>query len=153
MILLAASATAPRADEVGSFSNDWTGNGIVVEAVSDPKVQGITCHLAENTHTFGSQWVEVATADGPYVLAGDCVYWYANVERMWPPGYVQGDTWRLIETYRELRGLVGEERLERIIPGHDMETFKRHPSWAVGKNLFAEVHLAAGEKSRAPGQN
>ncbi|MGH7035755.1 MAG: N-acyl homoserine lactonase family protein [Stellaceae bacterium] len=111
---------------------------------------GITCHLAENTHTFGSQWVEVATSDGPYVLAGDCVYWYANVERMWPPGYLQGDTWRLIETYRELRALVGEDRLERIIPGHDMETFKRHPSWAVGKNLFAEVHLAAGEKSRAP---
>jgi len=34
-----------RADEVGRFSNDWTGNGIVVEAVADPKVAGITCHL------------------------------------------------------------------------------------------------------------
>jgi CreA protein len=34
-----------RADEVGRFSNDWTGNGIVVEAVADPKVGGITCHL------------------------------------------------------------------------------------------------------------
>ena len=28
-----------------SFSNDWTGNGIVVEAVPDPKVGGVTCHL------------------------------------------------------------------------------------------------------------
>jgi CreA protein len=26
-----------RADEVGRFSNDWTGNGIVVEAVADPR--------------------------------------------------------------------------------------------------------------------
>jgi CreA protein len=34
-----------RADEVGRFSNDWTGNGIVVEAVADPKVGGVTCHL------------------------------------------------------------------------------------------------------------
>jgi CreA protein len=34
-----------RADEVGRFSNDWTGNGIVVEAVADPKITGVTCHL------------------------------------------------------------------------------------------------------------
>jgi CreA protein len=34
-----------RADEVGRFSNDWTGNGIVVEAVADPKINGVTCHL------------------------------------------------------------------------------------------------------------
>jgi CreA protein len=33
------------AEEVGSFRNDWTGNSIVVEAIADPKVQGITCHL------------------------------------------------------------------------------------------------------------
>jgi CreA protein len=34
-----------RADEVGQFSNDWTGNGIVVEAVADPKITCVTCHL------------------------------------------------------------------------------------------------------------
>jgi CreA protein len=34
-----------RADEVGRFSNDWTGNGIVVEAVADPKITGVTRHL------------------------------------------------------------------------------------------------------------
>ncbi len=34
-----------RAEEVGRFSNDWTGNGMVVEALADPKVQGVTCHL------------------------------------------------------------------------------------------------------------
>lgn len=39
------SPAAVRAEEVGGFSNDWTGNGIVVEAVTDPKVQGVTCHL------------------------------------------------------------------------------------------------------------
>ncbi|HLY57066.1 MAG TPA: CreA family protein [Stellaceae bacterium] len=40
-----AAVTAARADEVGSFRNDWTGNGFVVEAIPDPKVQGVTCHL------------------------------------------------------------------------------------------------------------
>jgi CreA protein len=44
LLLLAALAPA-RAEEVGSFRNDWTGNAIVVEAVADPKVSGITCHL------------------------------------------------------------------------------------------------------------
>jgi CreA protein len=43
----AASTSAPAlAEEVGSFTNDWTGNGIVVEAVPDPGVQGVTCHIA-----------------------------------------------------------------------------------------------------------
>jgi CreA protein len=42
---LLALTTSARADEVGSFKNDWTGNRIVVEAIPDPKVQGVTCHL------------------------------------------------------------------------------------------------------------
>jgi CreA protein len=50
-VLIAAVAAATwcgmarASDEVGSFRNDWTGNSIVVEAVQDPKVQGVTCHL------------------------------------------------------------------------------------------------------------
>lgn len=34
-----------RADEVGRFSNDWTGNDLVVEAIADPKIEGVTCHI------------------------------------------------------------------------------------------------------------
>ena len=45
IVLFCLSAGVSRADEVGRFSNDWTGNGIVVEAVADPKVGGVTCHL------------------------------------------------------------------------------------------------------------
>jgi CreA protein len=45
ILLFSLSATASQADDVGRFSNDWTGNGIVVEAVADPKVDGVTCHL------------------------------------------------------------------------------------------------------------
>ena len=40
------------AEEVGSFTNDWTGNGIVVEAIADPKVAGITCHIARFDRGF-----------------------------------------------------------------------------------------------------
>src|SRR5215469_16873946 len=43
-LLVAVSQAA--AEDVGRFRNDWTGNGIVVEAVADPKVQGVTCHVS-----------------------------------------------------------------------------------------------------------
>jgi CreA protein len=44
--LLMVTLTFPAfADDVGSFRNDWTGNSIVVEAVPDPKVEGVTCHI------------------------------------------------------------------------------------------------------------
>jgi CreA protein len=45
ILLFCLYAGVSRADVVGRFSNDWTGNGIVVEAVPDPKVDGVTCHL------------------------------------------------------------------------------------------------------------
>jgi len=34
-----------RAEVVGKVRTDWVGNDIVVEAIQDPKVQGVTCHL------------------------------------------------------------------------------------------------------------
>jgi CreA protein len=43
--LLSLIALSSRADDVGSFRNDWTGNRIVIEAIGDPKVKGVTCHL------------------------------------------------------------------------------------------------------------
>ena len=42
---LLATTFGARAEDVGNFRNDWTGNSIVVEAVPDPKVTGITCHI------------------------------------------------------------------------------------------------------------
>jgi CreA protein len=45
-LALFALISRAAADEVGRFQNDWTGNGIVVEAVADPKVQGVTCHIS-----------------------------------------------------------------------------------------------------------
>jgi CreA protein len=44
-VLVAAAFRPALADEVGSFRNDWTGNSIVIEAIADPKVQGVTCHV------------------------------------------------------------------------------------------------------------
>lgn len=44
--LVTIAAYPAQAEEVGKVGVDWLGNDIVIDAVSDPKVQGVTCHLA-----------------------------------------------------------------------------------------------------------
>lgn len=43
---LMAATTPASADEVGQIGVDWVGNDIIIEAIHDPKVKGVTCHLA-----------------------------------------------------------------------------------------------------------
>ncbi len=48
-----ALAACGRSDtEVGEFKNDWVGNEIKIEALSDPKVEGVTCHLSHFDRGF-----------------------------------------------------------------------------------------------------
>lgn len=42
LLLIPLSASAEQVGEVGV---DWSGNDIIVEAVADPKIEGITCHV------------------------------------------------------------------------------------------------------------
>ena len=44
-------------NEVGEFKNDLAGNEIKVEALADPKVAGVTCHL---THFDRGFWDRMA---------------------------------------------------------------------------------------------
>ena len=44
--LLACVPLMSQAEQVGEVGVDWTGNDIIIEAVADPKVEGVTCHIA-----------------------------------------------------------------------------------------------------------
>lgn len=44
-LLFAILPLAAPAQEVGRVGVDWTGNDIVIEAIADPKVSGVTCHV------------------------------------------------------------------------------------------------------------
>lgn len=44
--LFLAASLPVSAEPVGKIGVDWVGNDIVIEAFADPKVQGVTCHLA-----------------------------------------------------------------------------------------------------------
>ena len=43
---LALMAAPVSAEVVGKVGVDWVGNDIIIEAIPDPQVQGVTCHLA-----------------------------------------------------------------------------------------------------------
>ena len=43
LCLLALPASAQQVGEVGV---DWLGNDIIIEAVKDPQVEGVTCHVS-----------------------------------------------------------------------------------------------------------
>jgi CreA protein len=45
-VLVAACGGAGQHEEVGEFKNDLIGNEIKLEALKDPKVEGVTCHLS-----------------------------------------------------------------------------------------------------------
>jgi N-acyl homoserine lactone hydrolase len=107
---------------------------------------GVTCRLGRDTHTFGSQWVEVQTRHGSYAIAGDCCYTFYNLERMWPPGYTQGNTWNMIREFQKMKAVAGDE-LKRLVPGHDIELFTRYPSGKRDATAFIEVALADGHAS------
>ncbi|MCR9238886.1 MAG: CreA family protein [Alphaproteobacteria bacterium] len=40
------TVSSVRAEQVGNVDVDWLGNDIIIEAFSDPKIEGITCHVA-----------------------------------------------------------------------------------------------------------
>ncbi len=44
--LLCLFSGSVAAEEVGQVDVDWLGNDIIIEAISDPKVEGVTCHVA-----------------------------------------------------------------------------------------------------------
>jgi CreA protein len=41
-----ADAGGVLAQEVGKVGVDWLGNDIIIEAIKDPKVEGVTCHVS-----------------------------------------------------------------------------------------------------------
>jgi CreA protein len=44
--LIALLPLSAVAEEVGRVGVDWVGNDIIIEAIPDPKVQGVTCHIS-----------------------------------------------------------------------------------------------------------
>lgn len=71
-LLLALLALPARAEEVGRVGVDWVGNDIIVVAFPDPKVQGVTCHVAYFERSLYDRLAQGNWFEDPSYSAVDC---------------------------------------------------------------------------------
>jgi N-acyl homoserine lactone hydrolase len=72
-------------------------------------------------HTPGSQAVVVQTASGPYVIMGDSMMTYDNIESDCPPGYHVD-----VDASMESMDLL-KSRSSLLLPSHDYAVFRERP--------------------------
>lgn len=51
-LLTLAACSGPREEKVADFSNDWTGNELVVSAIRDPKLPSVLCYFTSFDRSF-----------------------------------------------------------------------------------------------------
>ena len=70
---VALTSLPTYAEEVGRVGVDWVGNDIIVEAIVDPKVQGVTCHVAYFDRSIYDRLTQGNWFEDPSYSAVDCV--------------------------------------------------------------------------------
>jgi N-acyl homoserine lactone hydrolase len=129
----------------------------MVEGACADVFPGISLVPDFDTHTYGHQHVVIRNASsGVWVVPGDVMYLYANIEgidgdgRYVPIGLAMGSQENCLLALDELMRVTGGQT-SRILPGHERLLWQRHPSAQFGDGLrMAEVCLASGEPSRLP---
>jgi CreA protein len=69
---LAACGNNSNSKDVGSVGVDWTGNDIAVEAVADPEVKGVVCHVAYFNRSLIDRLQQGNWFEDPSYSAVDC---------------------------------------------------------------------------------
>ena len=124
---------------------------------------GIDLHVAYDSHTFASMWVHVRNdgkreSDDAWVLAGDLVYVFENIEgpggvvdvdTMYVPvGLALGSQQNLLMATEAMMKQVGYES-RRVIPIHEERLKDRFPSRLTEQGLvITEICLADAEPSK-----
>ncbi len=72
MLAAMLAAGAAQAEVVGKVGVDWVGNDIVVEAIPDPGVAGVTCHIAYFERSFYDRISNGNWFEDPSWSAIDC---------------------------------------------------------------------------------
>ena len=71
-VLAVTLAACGDSREVGNVGVDWTGNDISIDAVADPEVAGVTCHLAYFNRSFIDRLQQGNWFEDPSYSALDC---------------------------------------------------------------------------------
>lgn len=72
LVALAACSAPPEQKEVGKVGVDWTGNDIAIEAVADPEVDGVVCHVAYFNRSLIDRLQQGNWFEDPSYSAIDC---------------------------------------------------------------------------------
>ncbi|HEY4201346.1 MAG TPA: CreA family protein [Devosiaceae bacterium] len=70
--MLAACSKPDNTTAVGKVGVDWTGNDINVEAVADPEVKGVVCHVAYFSRSLIDRLQQGNWFEDPSYSALDC---------------------------------------------------------------------------------
>ena len=71
-VLAVSLAACGDGRSVGSVGVDWTGNDIAIDAVADPQVEGVVCHLAYFNRSFIDRMQQGNWFEDPSYSALDC---------------------------------------------------------------------------------
>jgi CreA protein len=71
-LIVPLAACGNNATDVGSVGVDWTGNDIAIEAVADPEVEGVVCHVSYFNRSFIDRLQQGNWFEDPSYSAVDC---------------------------------------------------------------------------------
>ena len=72
LVSLLAACGNNNAKDVGKINVDWTGNDIAIEAVEDPEVKGVACHVAYFNRSLIDRLQQGNWFEDPSYSAIDC---------------------------------------------------------------------------------
>jgi CreA protein len=72
LVVLLAACGKDNSTNVGKVGVDWTGNDIVIEAVEDPDVKGVVCHVAYFNRSLIDRLQQGNWFEDPSYSAIDC---------------------------------------------------------------------------------
>lgn len=72
LIAVLAACGKNNATDVGKIGVDWTGNDIAIEAVEDPQVKGVVCHVAYFNRSLIDRLQQGNWFEDPSYSAIDC---------------------------------------------------------------------------------
>src|SRR5262249_32832036 len=130
----------------------------LVDGLCESVFPGVSLVPDFDTHTYGHQHVVVRNeSSGVWVVPGDVMYLYANIEgigddgRYVPIGLAMGSQENCLMALAELMRVTGGQT-SRILPGHEKLLWQRHASRQDGARLHvAQMCLRARAASRLLG--
>ncbi|HZS62395.1 MAG TPA: N-acyl homoserine lactonase family protein [Gemmatimonadaceae bacterium] len=120
------SSTIDTVDAVMLAALKSQGRLTLIDGDDKEIIPGITVYTG-GRHTYGSQYVGVATPAGTVVLASDNAVMYENIEHRIPIAgrFAPGDTIANLAALDRMRRIASDPTL--IFPGHDPAIFSRYP--------------------------